>query len=671
MMVCRGEELQRAPIIGLFIIAAVVVFSPILEGGTTHLAVMMIRLLILSLVGVLFWNSVIDRQLSWPSLPIGTPVMMFLALAMFSVFVSDYTNQSWQWLLVLVSYALFLYLVVSFVTQWEHIKKLMAVIVMVGVAEAAWSLWQGLVWNIQRPHGTFFNPNFLAGYLCVSWTILIGLLVCSRFRRRGIGSSKTPHPLMILGTVGVLSILLGAILWTGSRGGLIAMMAGTGVIVALRFGLWRASAVVVMTLTCLLIVPNPIRERSISEHMANTASYARWQMWQRSLTMMSDRPLGVGLGLYQYFSPRYAFPIEGEITRYGRSAQTPHNEYLQIGVELGWMAIAVFLWAVVLTGRHVSFLLTQRLTRWQRGVMLGFSGGVTSILTHAALDSNLHEPAIAILLAVCVGLLFCAASFKSRYPDQITIVPMRSRPLWSALTAMLVFTLGVEVIRLGVAWSAFETGSRHSSKHQTTAAIESLRFAISLDPGKTLYHRALAVQYVNQYEQTGAPESARTAIRELELATELNPLDGRLHSLLGDLYFQWSSLHAKLGQEQRRALQRNSLHAYHRASELAPFVASYRFEQAKLYSLLGDPRGAEQCAREVLLLEPNYLPVRGLLAGLYVELKRASEARQELQEIHDRQQRYASWPKNPLEQTFLTVDVTPIRVALDRRQTSG
>jgi tetratricopeptide (TPR) repeat protein len=114
-------------------------------------------------------------------------------------------------------------------------------------------------------------------------------------------------------------------------------------------------------------------------------------------------------------------------------------------------------------------------------------------------------------------------------------------------------------------------------------------------------------------------------------------------------------------------LQMSSLRAYQRASELAPYVASYRFEQARLYMWLGDPRRAEESARQVLDLEPNYLPARALLAELYVQLKRMDDADKELQEIQLRQRRYAGWPKSPLEETFLTVDVTRLRAMLDRR----
>jgi O-antigen ligase len=626
-----------------------------------------IRLLVLLLLTLFLWKSISHRRLEWPMLPIGTPLMIFLALATGSAAASKYANQSWQWLLVLLSYAVLLYLVAAFVNEWGHIRKLMTVIVIGGVVEAAWALWQGLVWNMQRPHGTFFNPNFLAGYLCVSCALLLGLVVCARVRRRSSESQKNSRLMLLLGILGLLAALLCALLWTGSRGGLVAMMVGVGIVLVLRFGFWRGAAVVAAICMVLLLIPNPIRERAVNEHMANAESYARWHMWQRSLELMVDHPFGVGLGLYQYIFPRYAFPVEGQITRYGKIAQTPHNEYLQIGVELGIGALAVFLWAIARAGRQIHSLLTQRLTRWQRGVVIGISGATGSILAHAALDSNLHEPAIAVLLTVCVAILLCVASFKSQKWNPVTTVPMKSLAVWIGFTASIVLASGIEIVRLGTAWSAYDSGMRHSSESQA-AVLSRLRFAAFLDPGKALYHRALAVHHLQHYETTGDLEAAGAAVRELEVATELNPLDGRLHALLGSLYARWSSmLPAETQLEHQRMLQMSSLRAYQRASELAPYVASYRFEQARLYMWLGDPRRAEESARQVLDLEPNYLPARALLAELYVQLKRMDDADKELQEIQLRQRRYAGWPKSPLEETFLTVDVTRLRAMLDRR----
>lgn len=671
MVTLRPEATAAHSSMGRVIVFAVVIFSPLLDGGTTHLAVMSIRLMILLLFGEFLRRSVINRQLVWPSLPVGIPVLSFLTLAAVSVVFSPYTNQSWQWLMVLSSYALFLYLVVSFVDQWQHIEKLMIVVIVMGIVEAVWALVQGYAWRMERPAGTFFNPNFLAGYLSVSWTILLSLLVWSRVAWRQFGCPHVSNPTITAVIVAGLGILLCALFVTGSRGGVVAMIVGTGVVLALRFGSWRAVAVSAAIVMCVFAVPNPIRERSISEHTVNPASYSRWKMWEGALVQMGDHPFGVGLGLYQYSFPRYAFPVEGEIARYGKTAQTPHNEYLQMGVELGAVTVVVFGGGVAVVGRSLSFLLVQRLTRWQRSLIVGLAGGIVAMLAHAGLDSNLHEPGIAILLVICVGLLFSAASICGQSAIGYRVVPMRSQPLWGMIAVVLLLALGSEIIRLGVAWSYFETGAQHAQRNNSAEAMASLRFAVALDPGKALYHRALSAQYMQTYAQRREPALARAAVAELELAIELNPLDSRLQGLLGALYGQLAdSLRTVLLPEQRHKLYMNSLHAYQRAAALAPFVASYRFEQAKLHSLLGNSIRAEECAEEVITLEPNYLPARVLLAALYLEQKRIDEAKAEFQEIVHRQHRYASWPKNSLEEVFLAVDLTPLRIALDQLRVS-
>ena len=62
---------------------------------------------------------------------------------------------------------------------------------------------------------------------------------------------------------------------------------------------------------------------------------------------MTDHPFGIGLGLYQYTYPLYAFPVEGELLDMERSRRRPHNDYLQMGVEMGVGAL------LGLSDRHV------------------------------------------------------------------------------------------------------------------------------------------------------------------------------------------------------------------------------------------------------------------------------------------------------------------------------
>ena len=163
--------------IPIALIGALVVFAPLHEGGTSHVATMVIRLLILSLLGAFLAIGIRSGQLELPVLPLRYVTLVFVGLAALATLISPYTHPSRQWFLVLMSYVVLFYLLVAFVQKWEHIYILAAVIVCVGIGEATWTIFQEVRWKIPRPSGTFFNPNFLAGYLAVSWAILLSSLL--------------------------------------------------------------------------------------------------------------------------------------------------------------------------------------------------------------------------------------------------------------------------------------------------------------------------------------------------------------------------------------------------------------------------------------------------------------------------------------------------------------
>ena len=94
--------------IWLSIVVAILAFSPLFEGGTTHIAVMTIRLMILALASVAIYQTLSRGRIDIVSEALATPIILFLILASCSVAFSAYTHHSAQWLMVLVSYAVFL-----------------------------------------------------------------------------------------------------------------------------------------------------------------------------------------------------------------------------------------------------------------------------------------------------------------------------------------------------------------------------------------------------------------------------------------------------------------------------------------------------------------------------------------------------------------------------------
>src|SRR5438093_1114625 len=117
----------------LILLSGLVVFSPLLEGGTTHLAVMLIRLLILLLLSLYLTKAIRAGTVVVPSIRVAPAILVYLCLASFSTAISPYTNQSRQWLVVLSSYAGLLYLLVSFIVGWDHVAKLLVVLTGLGL----------------------------------------------------------------------------------------------------------------------------------------------------------------------------------------------------------------------------------------------------------------------------------------------------------------------------------------------------------------------------------------------------------------------------------------------------------------------------------------------------------------------------------------------------------
>jgi O-antigen ligase len=663
------------PSIPLLVIAALVIFSPLQEGGTTHPAQMIIRLLIILWAGFALANSVRTGQCSIPVLSSRYVMLCFVGLAVFATIFSPYSHPSRQWLLMIVGYVAFFYLLVSFVDRWEHVRTLTVMIVLMGVGEAGWALMQGLAWNVLRPSGSFFNPNFLAGYLTVTWAILLS---CAIYGYRHVSAflrPYTPMPPVLwwLGLGSALCSLFLAVLLTQSRGGMIVFLVGTVFVLTARYGWKLAGSCVLLLVLVGVLIPTPIRDRVLAEHQQNPVSYARWQMWQGAVTQMVDHPFGIGLGLYQYTYPLYAFPIEGEISRYGKIAQTPHNDYLQMGVEMGPGAIVIFALGIGMVLRELMHLLRARLLRWQRSLIVGLGGGSLALLVHAALDSSLRESALAILLMLCGGLIVSAARLTSHDAAAVHVIPVRSRLAWGIGGVCMLLLVSMEVIRLGVAWMTFESASRQAVAGETVLAIKGMKEAIALDPGKALYHHGLGSVYARAFDSSREKQAFQHAYVEFKEAIELNPLDSRLLGLLGQLYVSaaQSPSSRAISDEQQKPWLRAAVRAYERAIELAPFSAMYRYEQARLYWMLGEQDEAERRAKEAEGLEPNFLPARALLARLWIDGGQVDAARNQLREIQARQAQFKQWSKNSLDQTFLNVDVVPLRAAIGEKDIAG
>ena len=582
--------------------------------------------------------------------PLFPAVAVFVGWAALSILYSAYAAVSLHWLVSILSYAAWLWLVVHFVENADHVRKLVVVILGMGFFEALVGSYQFLWGGYPRAKGTFFNPNFFALYEMAVFTLAFGLLCYGPWEKARRWERSVLW--VVSGAIGLAFIM------AQSRGALLAFVVAVGFVGLCRFGKIFLGALVL----CLLVggvVPNPLQQRILSVGTEDPYAYSRQDIWKNSLQRLVDHPIGVGLGLYKYTSFQYRFPTQGGVSRFWKRAESAHNDLLQMAVELGVVGVMIFLAGVGILGREIRETLVGRLEPWQQGIVTGLTGGMLGILVHAAVDAVFHEPAIVLLLVLSAGLILVVKRLNAPAHAAVLTVPFPYHPARVLLIGVLAVVLGVLSIRPAAAWFAFEKGGQELAAARIDRALAWYEWAARIDSGMSVYHDALASTHVDRYRQSGEVRWLDEAVNELRAGLKLNPLDARLANRLG-LLFLLLAQQSDAGEGRKTFLEQAAVY-YELAIQLDPYSPFN-------YLKLGQLRQGQDRDEEALALfgrateyEPNFLPARVHRAELLVKAGRKALARQEYAEIVKIRARYQGAGLNSLERQYVDVDLSRLQ----------
>jgi len=638
---------------GVALLAGLLIFSPLLNGGTTHLPILVIRLSLLLCLTIWLLRLARGRTDLVMRDALCVMILMFVGYAGMTLCWSPYKNVGVQWLVTLIMYAALFGAVIQTIRSTMEKRTLVLVIAGMGIVESVWGLSQYLFLGEARARGTFFNPNFFGTYEACMVGLASGILCSVPNQELHRREKVSLWILLVMASAGFIV--------AQSRGAVLALVAVLAFVGLYRFRI-RAIAVLICVLIAGIAIPNPLTQRFVDVSTQDPYAYSRIDIWKSSFERILDRPMGFGLGMYKYTSFQYRFPVSRDIARYGKRAESAHNEYIQMAVELGMGGAGLFLLGVFAWGMKVRNTLRGCEKSLEGGLVVGLASITIAVLTHAAVDSVFHEPALVILMIVSGGIVLSvwhASAVANRRTWELSL----PRGILSiSLVFGLAVLLGGLIVQPAAGWYAHEDGERLLRDGKTAEALARIRLATIIDPGTSAYHDTVARVAAHQYHVTGEPHWLEEAIEEEQLAMLLNPLDARFPYRLGLLYVN----RAKLSALDHERLQWTALAtaSQERAIERDPFTPQSYLELARIRIDQFRFDEARDLLERAIIYEPNFLPARVVRGGLLLRNGERAKAEAEYKTIREIRQSYEGGALTVEERAYVHVDARPLAQAL-------
>ncbi|MBR4749320.1 MAG: O-antigen ligase family protein [Abditibacteriota bacterium] len=365
--------------------------------------------------------------------------------------------------------------------------------------------------GVPRIFGGFVNPNFFAGYLTL--VIPVGIALFFAF------THKTVRLLLAVG----LFFTLGALFLTGSKFGLVGLLAG---LAALVFMLRRVTiGKKDLAVTALLIAAafglfgmglmGRVANASGGGSESHSAEF-RLYTWRSAADMCLDNPwLGVGPGRFEEAYPRY--------TVAGLTSHA-HNSFLQFADEYGipcsvlagaWLLC--MLYGAFGSARHPDRLFVTELGECspQASVFLagGLTAGVCGLLCHSLADSDLYIGATGLSFAVCAGILLSLA--PRRVPAPGYLKSILARCVLLSMLVVFVFGLGDWFVHTGRYESALRMVPINSAawigyaRDTESASMARTRLKNAVREAPESYQPYMQLADLANAEDPGCPEAVK------------------------------------------------------------------------------------------------------------------------------------------------------------------
>ena len=610
---------------------------------------------ILVIIGLMLWKLKIvnKEEVKITRAPLNFPILTFMAICALSLFWSNSPMVSLLELPLFLSGPMLYFIVVNNIKSEHQINRLLAILLFISSLLGIYGIFQyhGIdfsfwIRNIgrQQVFGIFGNVNYFAEYLIVPLPLAISLFFACR---------KKVHKILLL--VGILAIG-GSLILTFTRGSYLAI----GISSIFIFLLYLVSQgksfinenkkifviilVAIIIVAFLFIIPTPlskpgtvisqIKGRVSITRLINEFSFGRrTAIWKFTGMIIKDHPiLGSGLGTFKYNSLNYQakFFDQGEnrsLYPYG-IADKVHNEYLQLGAEIGMLGLGIFFWLIITYFNYGIKLLKRLKDKYKQGIVIGLMGGVVAVLIDGIFGFPLHLPATIALFWLFIGLIVSlnhseqevktvrVKGTQSKVKDNRTESNVyKFKPLLYLAIILLSLFLCVIVARPFISQIYEYYGVEHAKKAEYDTAAKYFQEALKWNPyfGMIYYNLGQIVSRKGIYG---------VSIEYFEKA-------GKYMDHL-DLPRRLAYLYLKKGQQDKAITKLKQAISYQRNEK--SMIPLYT-DLGNNYIRVGRYRPAEIAFKKAIKINPKYVNAHYGLAGAYLRQNKIEEALVELEKV--------------------------------------
>lgn len=321
----------------------------------------------------------------------------------------------------LLALCVFFSVTLVYLDSAKRLRKLVTFIIVFGFIYAFYAILQSVLsptkiygiygHRFATPFGSFVNRHNFAAFMEMAVSMPLGLLF--------VGAVRRDKKLLYVVAV---TLMTSALLLSGSRGGLVALIAEIILLIILTTGTqgskrFRLKAALSLFLAAaavggaIFVGGDTSLTRFAETASSGDISSNRFHIWDVTLKIISHNlPFGTGLGAYTQAYTQFD-TLSGQDL-----VEQAHNDYLQMLADAGLIGLIIgclFLFWFFREGINN----TRSSNTFRRGVAVGALAGCFAILIHSMFDFVLHITAISVMFLSLMALLVSAGR---RFDDDIT-----------------------------------------------------------------------------------------------------------------------------------------------------------------------------------------------------------------------------------------------------------